>query len=167
MSQRETSAILEISISILFVVLAAALFVDSLDLPESLREPLGSSSVPQVVCLLVIGFSVALIFRSARIVVKERARRATNASASSPQAPLFRKRLDLAAKVFVGATIYVALMQTRLLPSELLTPLFLGSSIIMLTEFRRSALLPAIVVAIVIGLGTNYLFTDFFYIDLP
>ena len=47
MSSKETTAFLELSITGLIVLIATALFWDSLSLPESLREPLGSAKIPQ------------------------------------------------------------------------------------------------------------------------
>ena len=171
MSKKETTAFLEIAITGLIVLIAAALFWDSLDLPESLREPLGSATIPQAVCVIVIIFCIILIVRSAKVVAGERGKRAaeTNATAKTvaAQTPEFRPRSDLAVKVFLIAVAYVALIQTKWIPSEILTPLFLGSAILTLNEFRRTALVPAFVIALVIGLGTNFLFTDFFYVDLP
>ena len=146
-------------------MIASALVWDSLDLPESLREPLGSATIPQVVCGIVIAFCAILIVRSARILVRERGRRSD--VKATPKVAAFRRRFDLAAWVFLLAVAYVALMQTRLIPSEILTPAFLGAAILILNGFRRAAILPALVIALVVGLGTNLLFTDFFYVDLP
>ena len=164
MSEKERTAYLEIAITGLLAVISAALIWDSLDLPESLREPLGSATIPQVVCGLVIVFCAILIVRSLRIIARERGR---SEAERAPETTAFRRRFDLAAWVFVLAVVYVALMQSRLIPSEILTPAFLGGAILILNGFRRAAILPALVIALVVGLGTNLLFTDFFYVDLP
>ena len=165
MSEKERTAYLEIAITGLLTVIAAALIWDSFDLPESLREPLGSATIPQVVCGIVIVFCVILIIRSTRILARERSQK--GGAEPAPKATAFRRRFDLAGWVFVMAVVYVALMQIRLIPSEILTPAFLGGAILILNGFRRAAILPALVIALVVGLGTNLLFTDFFYVDLP
>jgi hypothetical protein len=171
MSSEETTAFLEISIIGLIVLVATALIWDSIGLPESLREPLGSATIPRVVCVIVIFFCAILIVRSVKSILSERAKR-TGVKGSTKQtiaaeAPAFRRRGDLAIKVFLIAVAYVALIQTKWVSSMILTPLFLGSAILMLNEFRRTTIIPAILIALVIGLGTNFLFTDFFYVDLP
>ena len=167
MSQKETMAFLEILVAGVIILVCAALFWDSMSLPESAREPLGSAAIPQVVCAIVALFCAIMIFRSARAVMEERAARADADIAADPEAPPVRRRFDLAIKVFTVAVIYVALMQSRWVPSEILTPLFLGGAILILNEFRREAIIPAVAVALGIGLGTNFLFTDFFFVDLP
>lgn len=171
MSEKETTAYLEIGVIGLVVIIAAALFWDSLDLPESLREPLGSATIPQVVCVIVIFFCAILLMRSVRVVTAERVQRTREpvepGKTVKGEKPVYRRRGDLAVQVFLIGVAYVALIQTKWVPSMILTPLFLGSAIMVLNEFRKTAIIPAILIALVIGLGTNFLFTDFFYVDLP
>jgi len=171
MSSKETTAFLELSITGLIVLIAIALFWDSLSLPESLREPLGSAKIPQAVCVIVIIFSAILIVRSVKVIATERAMRMNVKDGTEKEMKTetlaFRSRGDLAVKVFLIAVAYVALIQTQWISSKILTPVFLGTAILTLNEFRRTAIVPAILIALVIGLGTNFLFTDFFYIDLP
>lgn len=171
MSEQETTAYLEIGFTGLIVFITGALFWDSLGLPESLREPLGSATIPRVVCVIVIAFCSTLITRSVKAINRERAKRTEEADVPSSvepdKQPAYRRRGDLAVKVFLIALAYVALIQTQWVSSKILTPVFLGSAILTLNEFRKSAFIPAIVIALVIGLGTNFLFTDFFYVDLP
>ena len=171
MSEKETTAYLEIGVIGLVVLIAAALFWDSLGLPESLREPLGSATIPQVVCVIVIVFCGILLIRSVRVVTAEREQRTRETDEPGEmikgEKSIYRRRGDLAVQVFLIAVAYVALIQTKWVSSMILTPLFLGSAILTLNEFRKNAIIPAILIALVIGLGTNFLFTDFFYVDLP
>ena len=171
MTEKEKTAFLEIGVISLIILIAGALFWDSLGLPESLREPLGSATIPQIVCVIVVFFCTILITRSVKIITGERAKRSRETDSLHPTMaetqPTYRRRGDLAVKVFLIAVAYVALIQTQWVSSKILTPVFLGIAILTLNEFRKTAIVPAVVIALVIGLGTNYLFTDFFYVDLP
>lgn len=167
MSRNEISAIFECVVILVILGIAAALFVNSQALPESTREPVGPAMIPQIVSGIVILLCLALEVRAVQLVVKAREARISRGGAPQAGAPVFRHRFDLAAAVLIWAIIYVGLLQTRAIPNEFLSPLFLGGAILVLTGFKRSAILPSIAIALLIGLGTHYLFTNFFYIDLP
>jgi hypothetical protein len=170
MSQREQNAVIEIGFALFLSVIAIAVFRNSLSLPTSLREPLGSATLPQVVCAIILFFCAVLVARSIRVLIAERTARSKTAkidperqdaiSGHQPQ-PL------LAAAIFAYAVLYVALMQSRLVPAYLLTPALLFVSILTLTRFRLASLLPAAVLAVVIGVGVPMIFTDFFQVNLP
>ncbi len=167
MSKERSSAILEIAFAVGLLLVAGAVFWNSLGLPVSLREPLGSSTVPQIVCGIIALFCVVLIVRSARVLASSGTapaqRPADDPSAVEPHTP----RPVLAATVFVLAVIYVALLQTRLIPTYVLTPVLLGVSILVLNGFRRSAILPTVVVAATVGSAVPLIFSGFFQVNLP
>ena len=121
MSELETTAYLEIGVTGLIVFIAGALFWDSLGLPESVREPLGSATIPRIVCAIVIVFCAILITRSVKVIASERAKRTTDADVSSGAEPgkklVYRRRGDLAVQVFIIAVAYVALIQTQWISS--------------------------------------------------
>jgi len=170
-SHRESSAILEILFVLAWTLIAIAVFWESLSLPRSLREPLGSATMPQIVCGIIIVFCAVLLVRSVRVLVQERRLRLSAGPAVRPQraeAPeTAAPRLLLAGSIFLFGLIYVALLQARLVPAYLLTPALLLVSFLTLYNFRRSAVLPAILVAGIVGTAVPLIFTEFFSVNLP
>lgn len=171
MTQRESNAMLEILFVLAWTGISIAVFWESLSLPRSLREPLGSATVPQIVCAIVILFCAVLFVRSIRILLAERRLRlATGGGVGRPEAEpggAEPPKLLLAAAIFVFGMVYVALLQARLVPAYLLTPVLLMASFLTLTRFRRSAIVPAAFVSAVVGAGVPLIFTGFFSVNLP
>lgn len=167
MSKERSSAILEIVFALGLVVVVAAVFWNSLSLPKSLREPLGSSTVPQIVCVIIALFCIVLIVRSVRVLVtsgtEPSTKRPEAVAAAQPHTP----RPALAVAVFGLAVVYVALLQTRSIPTSVLTPALLAASILLLNGFRRAAILPTAVVALAIGITVPLIFSGFFQVNLP
>ena len=163
MTERQSAATLELLVYGAILFAAVAIFWATLDLPASRREPLGSSSIPQAVSAIVGVFCLILMIRSVRVL------RAGGAPASPPEKGdnSYRRRYDLALGGFVLAIVFAFLIQARWVPAEILTPVFLGTGMLMLNGFRRRAILPSLVIAVVVGLATTYAFKNFFYIDLP
>lgn len=167
MSEQRNTAILEIVVCTALIAIAAAFIVDSLGLPESLREPLGSARIPQIVCATIIIFCASIIWRALGTL------RAAKASVPQASARVERadqshgRRYDLSFGIFVLGVAYVFLMQTRAVGSAIVTPLFLILGMLLLTGFQRRYWPAAIGIGLVVGLGTHFLFKDFFYVDLP
>lgn len=174
MLSKRFDAIAEIAIYCLLQVIAAAVFWASLSLPASLREPLGSASIPQGVAVIVAILSLILMVKA---VVELRSDRAPEAMAASSHAedaapPAedgagYRRRYDLALAMFVMAIAFTVVLEQRWIRAEILAPTFLCAAILILNRFRPRSILPALVVGVGVGLAATYVFKNFFYIDLP
>jgi putative tricarboxylic transport membrane protein len=163
MSEARKNAFIEIIVALLLAALAFVFFISTLDLPAPRREPLGSAAMPQVVCGCILLFCGIIAFRAVRILRAER----PVADSPQPRPAGHRRRVDLAVKLLGLTLVFIAVLQTRLVPNEILTPVFLMASMLMLNDFRRSAWFPSLLLAVGLGLLTDHLFTEFFYIDLP
>lgn len=189
MSRKEMLALTEICFVVFVTVLALAVFISSLSLPVSLREPLGSSTMPQIVCGIVILFCIILLIRSLRLVVHERRMRASkhhageggfstaggapasDMAAGTPEDPgtatSLPPRGKTAIAIFLLAIAYAAVLETRQIPAYLLTPVILFMSIYALNDFRRASIIPTLIIAAVVGTSVPIIFTDFFNVNLP
>lgn len=166
MSDEVQSAKIEICLYAFFSFIAFAVIINAMSLPAPTREPLGSGALPQAVSVIVILLCGALALRAGGVL--KNARKATEVKTNEAQAMVKSKfRYDRAAAIFAYALIYVALQQSRLVSSGLLTPIFLGFCIWTLQGFNKKAILPMIAVAVVLGYGTSEVFKQIFYIDLP
>ncbi len=137
-------------------VAAVVVFIGTIGLPPPRYEPIGSAAIPRVMAAILLLLSALLIFdvlrRPANTDPQEAPRVAT------PLAPI------LSAAAIIA---YVAVMDSGLLGFQPATALLVFGLAFGLTGFRRRAALPAAVFAILLALGTFYVFTNFFYIDLP
>lgn len=172
MQSTRSNAILEIAVYVALVAISAAIFLGTLGLPVSNREPLGSASIPQAVSVLVALMCLVLMARAIRVLRAERdaapaPQPADAADGGGEAAPSYRRRFDLALGVFGLALAFTFLLQARLVPAEFLIGGFLGLGFLLLNRFRLKAVLPSVVIAVVVALVTTYVFKSFFYIDLP
>jgi putative tricarboxylic transport membrane protein len=130
-------------------------------LPPPMLEPVGPAAFPLWAGLGLIGLAVLLLVGTLR--------------AAPPAGPLaieqdtVRPRNDLALGTVVLALGYVAAMELEWLGFRWATVLFVLVTMQLLTPSgRRLRQLPfAAAIALMFGLLLHYLFTRFFYIDLP
>lgn len=185
MASRSSKAVLEIGFTVFIVLLASAVLLDSLNLPVSLREPLGSSTIPQIVCGLVIFFCIVLFVRSLRVLISEQQGQSTSfegneATQQSQETANGSKTSDFSAKddnadqrhlaaacVFLLAVIFVVIIETRQIPAFLVTPVFLLTSMLVLKRFQRASVIPALVISVLVGVSLPLIFTEFFNVNLP
>ncbi len=171
MSDKITTARFELFVYAVLLCIVTAIFWSTLDLPTSTREPLGSASIPQIVSVIVAIFCIILILRSLRAQRAAAAAPATEADAlqsveaKAPSA--YRRRTDKAAICFGLALVFAFALDQRLVNAAILTPAFLLALMLVLQGFRPRSILPSVVIALLVGITTTYVFKHFFYIDLP
>jgi putative tricarboxylic transport membrane protein len=141
------------------VALAGLVMLGARDIPPPIYDPLGSAAMPVIVAGLIA--ILAVVDAGQRILA---ARHARAENAREEQLP---ERLRLAAAFSVLAVAYVAAMSTGMLGFEGATALFAVGSMLLLARFRRSAILPAIVIAAMIAFGGYWFFTQLFFVALP
>lgn len=161
--QKESPPSTDIGLGVVLIVVALVIIYGTLGLPEGSFEPLGSASIPQYVSGGIIVLSIWII---ARALIR------TRQDAGQPQAEgadeeAFPLRPGLAVALVGFAVVYVGVMAMDWLRFSIATALFSVAAIGMLTKFERR-LMPAVVgVALVLGVGLEYAFTQIFVIDLP
>ena len=143
--------------AIAIVAAALVVFAGTASLPPPRYEPIGSAAIPRIMGGILVFLSALLIFnvwrRPAAVPEQDRESRI-----ATPLVPILS----------AGAIIlYVAVMDFGWLGFRPATALLLFALAFGLTGFRRRAALPAAIFALVLSLGTFFVFTEFFYIDLP
>lgn len=164
MSDKPTTARLEILVYAVLLCIVTAVFWSTLDLPASTREPLGSAAIPQAVSLIIAIFCLILILRALR-AQRDAATAPAAETATPPSA--YRQRTDKAVICFGLALVFAFALDQRLVNAAMLTPAFLLAMMLVLTGFRPRSILPSVVIALIVGITTTYVFKHFFYIDLP
>ncbi len=167
MSSEDSRPVADIVLSVIVVIAAAMIYVESLGLPPAHWEPLGSAALPQALCLFM-SFLAAIIF--VRAVLALNARRAMSKQDRAVEQDGdrdFQRRPWTAAGMFAMVAAYVATMHLGVLGFVEATVLFLIAVCLLFTRGARRHIPWIIVFALVIAVGNYLIFTKFLYIDLP
>ncbi|WP_394356872.1 tripartite tricarboxylate transporter TctB family protein [Shumkonia mesophila] len=136
------------------------IFFDTLNKPTSLREPLGSFSVPRYIALFVIGFSGYLSWQTlARIRrLRYEIHDTANTTASS-QIPVLKALCVIIA--------YCISLTWPVVSSLLTTPVFLFVLIMVLSKWNIKNIVISFFLSILFGVGLPILFKNYLYVNLP
>ncbi len=157
--QRRPTPVADLVVSIFLIVVCVVVLWETRKLPPGSFEPLGSAPVPRAVAGLIILLCLAVIARA--VIELRRGRpRAPTADGTIP------RPVDAFA-LFVLTLAYVAVLALGRASFAVVTSVFLTLAIWGLARFDRRTLPWAIVVAVAMGFGCEYLFTEVFVVDLP
>ena len=164
---KETSPKVELGFSISLIVLSVVIFRETLSLPPGTFDPVGSAGFPRLISVAIGIFSLVILIRAARRILAGSKNSAASATANDAVSPTFRQRPDLALWFYALSVVYVATLALKVVNFGICTVLFLLISIAMLTRFYYKRLPIALLIALVIGFGCQYIFTQVFVLDLP
>ncbi len=136
---------------------AALLLVESRKIPPPFFDPLGSAAVPRAAALVMVVLAA---------IMAARALAGLGEPSDGPEAE-YRPRPDLAVGIFVLCVAYVGAMDLGWIGFEAATIVFLVAAAALLGRLHLRTLLVGTVFAVVMGVGGTWLFTRFFFIDLP
>ena len=136
------------------IVVCGAVYWASLDLPEAVLEPIGPAVFPQVVSAILAALSLGVLMGALR-------RRAGRTNPSVVPRPW------LAAATVALTVVYLAVMELELLGFRDATIVYLAVLGALLVDFAARKLPLVAGIAVVLGIGTHYVFTRLFFIDLP
>ena len=149
----------EIALSISLIIFSIIVYYFSLELPEPEYEPLGSAALPQGLAVIMSLLSLIVIVRAIPKIKTYKPTTNTDDNVTS--------RPKLAILVFIITLIFIGILDFGILG-------FLPSGIIYLSTIgylmthRDLKSFPWIVAfAIILTVFSYYVFTKFFYIDLP
>ena len=179
----------DIGLMLFIIAVCIAVLVESLDLPPGTFEPLGSGPVPQAIAFVIIGLCLIIMLRALITLARHAAPAKTEeqlALEAEEAASGFHARPWSAVAVLMFSGLYVGILYLGLFGFGVVTTVFLLFIILFLlgaepvkaflsliTSFDRThwpAAKPAviaIVIAVVMGFGCEFIFTEVFYVDLP
>ena len=137
---------------------------DSWDIPPGSFEPLGAGPVPRMIAYTVI---ITCLVIMTRAIFKWRRLKVSKSIEKSEQPLGYRPRPKDAALVLGLTVIYGIAMAFELTRFSISTTVFLFVTISLLTNFDRRSMLIGAIIAVVMGFGCQYLFTEVFVVDLP
>ncbi|MEZ5864238.1 MAG: tripartite tricarboxylate transporter TctB family protein [Geminicoccaceae bacterium] len=143
----------EIGVALMVIVIAAIALFETRHIPPGTFEPLGSAPVPQATAGLIILMAVALIVRACL----------DRRPVSRPR----REGLFDAGAVLVLTLLYVIAMHYRLTTFAVMTSIYLVLTIGTLIRFQPRRMPLVLALAVVVGFGSQYIFTRVFVVDLP
>lgn len=147
----------DVVLSIVVAAFAGLLWWEATKVPPPFFDPLGSAAVPKSIALILAVLSVIVLAR-ALVVLPWQPRAAPDG---------YRPRPDIAAGIVLLSIAYAGVMQLRLLGFEMATIGFLVAAAALLGRLDRKTLIYGVASALILGIGATWLFTRFFYIDLP
>lgn len=145
----------------LFLLIVGTSFVlAARTLPPALYEPVGPAAFPAAAGAAIMLLSLIVLARALL--------RGAAAPQQEEEGPAgVRKRTGLALVTGVYTIAFIAVMQAGWLGFRWATVLFVLAVILTLARWRPLTVVLAVLMALGLGLGVTYLFTNFFYIDLP
>jgi putative tricarboxylic transport membrane protein len=130
---------------------------ESAKIPPPFFDPLGSAAVPNAIALVLAVLAAILALRAL----------AALGPGDGAESLPFRRRPDVAVGIYVLCVAYVAVMDVGWLAFGPATLLFLVAAAALLGRLHGRTLLTGTAVAVVVAFGCAWLFTRFFFIDLP
>jgi hypothetical protein len=154
----------DIGLSLFLIGVCIVMIWDSWDIPPGSFEPLGAGPVPRLIAYTVIAICLVILIRAIYGLKRLKTQKAPQ---SSVAALSYRPRPKDAVIVLGLTVIYVTVMAFRLSSFAVTTTIFLFITISMLMNFDRRVMLIAAAIALIMGYGCQYLFTEVFVVDLP
>ncbi len=147
--------IADVALAVVMILMAGAVFVHSFTLPEPALEPVGPAAFPFAVSILLMALSGQVLWRAF-----------TGQPANDRPAP-HRKRYDLAALTLGLTVAYLASLQWELATFRQATMVYAFVLTAALFRWRPRRLPIAVIIALVLGVGLKFVFTQVLYLDLP
>ena len=149
----------EIALSISLIIFSIIVYYFSLELPEPEYEPLGSAALPQGLAVIMSLLSLIVIVRAIPKIKTYKPSTNTDDNVTS--------RPKLAILVFIITLIFIGILDFGIL-GFLPAGIIYLSTIGYLMTHRNLKSFPWIVAfAVILTVFSYYVFTKFFYIDLP
>ena len=149
----------EIGLSISLIIFSAIVYYFSLELPDPVYEPLGSAALPKGLAVIMSLLSLIILVRAIPKIKTYKATTNTGDNVTS--------RPKLAILIFIITLIFIGILDFGVLG-------FLPAGIIYLSTIgyfmthRDLKRFPWIIAfSVVLTVFSYYVFTKFFYIDLP
>ena len=149
----------EIALSISLIIFSIIVYYFSLELPEPEYEPLGSAALPQGLAVIMSLLSLIVIVRAIPKIKTYKPTTNTDDNVTS--------RPKLAILVFIITLIFIGILDFGII-GFLPAGIIYLSTIGYLMTHRDLKSFPWIVAfAVILTVFSYYIFTKFFYIDLP
>lgn len=150
----------EIAFAIVLIAFSGLIYLGTADLPPPKFEPLGSAALPRALSGIMALLSLIMMGRAVYQLKRSKAE-------AKPKPNAIKSHNMLSLGVFVATLVFVAVMDFGLLGFNIAGIIFL-TFVAWLMTHRDMRKLPWIAgYAVVMITACTYVFTKFFYINLP
>lgn len=159
------SAVFNIVLGLGCLAYAVFLYFGALHVPPPIFDPLGSAAVPKIAAFLIALLSVVILMTGLRQRSTSRTELSvgTEDDEDAPVTP----RYDLGICLLGFCAAYVAGMEFGVLGYPVATAIFLFASGLLLGGLNARNVLLSLIISLVVGFGSDLVFSEFFYIQLP
>jgi hypothetical protein len=163
------SGIKDIILSTSIITLSLAIFVESYSIRKLVGDvSMGTAMFPRAVTIMLTLLSLRLLIKGIRNLLVNRNRAGLrqpspeNKTSSKEQSAIMLNLIGL----LVLTVLYVSSLYLRI-HFAITTTLFIFSTVILLGGFLRKSVVYGLILGLILGFGIRYIFTRFFFIDLP
>lgn len=149
----------ETALALIAIALSALFLFEGAKLKPGVFEPIGPGAVPMGVAVITIVLSLLVLFARRRVA-------AATVGTDDGQTPL-PERWVLMLGVALLTLVYVALLQSGSVRYGHATVVYLLATFLLLSDRVRHDLPWAVALALVFGLGLDYVFRHLLVADLP
>ena len=172
MDSKHSSYRADIILAIVLLLGCAYVYWECLSLPDSPYEPLGPAFVPKVLCILIGICAVWVLIQGLYKMRSSPLRDSATSDNESTGVADFVKHPLLALVGVLLTLAYIGSMHLKLLGFRSATIIFILVLGIALMKYEKKKLsvfhlLILSIIACIMGLGSYYLFTQVFYVNLP
>lgn len=147
----------DVALALTVGAFAGLLLWEAEKIPPPFFDPLGSAAVPQGVASILAVLAAVVLLRAVAAMPWPRTTR--------PEG--YRPRLDIALGIALVAIGYVTVMELEVLSFQVATIAFVILASALLGRFQPRVIGIGAAVAVAVGIGGAYLFTNVFFIALP
>lgn len=159
----------DIILSTSIIALSLAVFVESYSIRKLVGDvSMGAAIFPRAVTIMLILLCIHLLIKRIRNLLIDRNRAGLsqpspeNKTSSKEQSAMMLNLIGF----FVLTVLYISSLNWRI-HFAITTTLFIFSTVILLDGFLRKSVVYGLILGLILGFGIRYIFTRFFYIDLP
>lgn len=147
----------DVVLGVFVMLLCLAFLVGSIGLPDSPYEPLGPASFPR-------GIAVILALLAALVLARGARRRSIGATGAGLT---WSRGASLAVGTYALTILFGLALSSGWIGYRISSIVFVFVATMLLASARKSMVPIALALAIVLGLGTHFVFTSIFVVDLP
>ncbi len=163
------SAVFNIVLGLGCLAYAVFLYFGALHVPPPIFDPLGSAAVPKIAAFLIALLSVVILMSGLRqrSIPSTKSSDGTDADVAGDEDSPVTPRYDLGFCLLGFCAAYVAGMELGVLGYPVATAIFLFASGLLLGGLNTRNILLSLIISVVVGFGSDFIFSEFFYIQLP
>ena len=149
----------EIALSISLIIFSAIVYYSSLELPEPVYEPLGSAALPKGLAVIMSLLSLIIIIRAIPKIKNYKPINNTDENITS--------RPKLAILIFIITLIFIGILDFGVLGFLPAGIIYLSTIGYLMTHRDLKRFPWVITFSVILTVFSYFVFTKFFYIDLP